>query len=122
MATLDKPKKLKLTDYELFQTLGTGSFGRVKLARNKATSKYVALKQLKKAEIVRLKQVDHVINENTILGNLHHPFIVNFEGFCQDPRYLYLVLEFVSGGELFTYLRSIGRLEPNHAGYPYFKA
>ena len=35
MATLDKPKKLKLTDYEIFQTLGTGSFGRVKLARNK---------------------------------------------------------------------------------------
>lgn len=47
-----------------------GSFGRVKLARNKQTNKYVALKSLKKAEIIRLKQVDHVINENTILGNL----------------------------------------------------
>jgi serine/threonine protein kinase len=59
-----------------------GSFGRVKLAKNKTTNKYVALKQLKKAEIIRLKQVDHVINENTILGNLQNPFIVNFEGFC----------------------------------------
>lgn len=85
---LAKPKKLKLTDYEIFQTLGTGSifvpftpfrvgsFGRVKLARNKQTNKYVALKSLKKAEIIRLKQVDHVINENTILGNLSHPFVV----------------------------------------------
>ncbi|CAD8203280.1 unnamed protein product [Paramecium octaurelia] len=114
---LAKPKKLKLTDYEVFQTLGTGSFGRVKLARNKQTNKYVALKSLKKAEIIRLKQVDHVINENTILGNLQHPFIVTFEGFCQDPRYLYLVLEFVSGGELFTYLRSIGRLDTQHAAF-----
>jgi hypothetical protein len=51
--SLAKPKKLKLTDYEIFQTLGTGiiilkfkkgSFGRVKLARNKTTNKYVALK------------------------------------------------------------------------------
>jgi len=41
---MDKAKKLKLTDYEVFQTLGTGSFGRVKLAKNKNTSKYVALK------------------------------------------------------------------------------
>ena len=39
------------------------------------------------------------------------------DGFCQDSRLLYLVLEFVSGGELFTYLRSVGRLETNHAWF-----
>jgi len=39
------------------------------------------------------------------------------EGFAQDERYLYLVLEFVPGGELFTYLRGVGRLEPPHAVY-----
>ena len=39
------------------------------------------------------------------------------EGFTQDSRHIYLVLEFVSGGELFTYLRSIGRLETNHAWF-----
>jgi len=54
----------------------------VKLAKNKATGKYVALKQLKKAEIIRLKQVDHIINENTILANVDHPLIVAFEGYC----------------------------------------
>jgi len=81
-------KKMKLADYEIFQTLGTGdnchshltyyegSFGRVKLARDKKKNKFVALKILKKAEIIRLKQVDHVISENTILNNIHHPFIV----------------------------------------------
>jgi len=42
---------------------------------------------------------------------MNHPFIVNMEGFTQNDRYLYLVLEFVSGGELFTYLRSVGRLD-----------
>lgn len=67
---MEKAKKMKLSDYEVFQTLGTGSFGRVKLAKKKNTNQYVALKVLKKAEIIRLKQVDHIINENTILSNL----------------------------------------------------
>lgn len=115
MNTLKSPKKLKLDDYDIKKTLGTGSFGRVKLARNKATGKFVALKMLKKAEIIRLKQVDHVLSENSILGSISHPFIVNMDGFCQDERYLYLVLEFVPGGELFTYLRGVGCLEQSHA-------
>lgn len=58
--------------------IGLGSFGRVKLSRNKKTNKYYAMKILKKAEIIRLKQVDHVISENTILANINHPFIVCF--------------------------------------------
>jgi len=49
------------------------------------------------------------------MSNIDHPFIVAMEGFTQDSRYLYLVMEFISGGELFTYLRSVGRLETNHA-------
>lgn len=110
-------KKMKLSDYEIFQTLGTGSFGRVKLAKDRNNNEYYALKILKKAEIIRLKQVDHVISENTILSNINHPFIVNMNGFCQDSRYLYLVLEYISGGELFTYLRSVGRLESPHAAF-----
>jgi protein kinase A len=54
---------------------------------------------LKKAEIVKSKQVDHVLNENHILNQLNHPFIVllgstqvNMEGFAQDQRYLYFML------------------------------
>jgi len=109
------PKVLKLQDYEIMQTLGAGSFGRVRLSRTKASNRYVAIKSLKKAEIIRIKQVDHVISENNILASINHPFIVNMDGFTQDNRYLFLVLEFVSGGELFTYLRGVGRFEPPQA-------
>ena len=73
-----------MSDFEVMQTLGTGthtfpkpinslhigSFGRVRLARNKKTNDFVAVKMLKKAEILRLKQVDHIISENTILSNI----------------------------------------------------
>jgi len=53
-----------------------GSFGRVKIAKNKITGKYNAIKQLKKAEIIKLKQVDHIINEVKILSYIDHPFLV----------------------------------------------
>lgn len=72
------PKKVKLSDYQIDRTLGTGSFGRVKLAKNKSTGKYCALKILKKAEIIKLKQVDHIMNEIRILTMIDHPFLVFF--------------------------------------------
>jgi len=77
------------------QTLGTGSFGRVILAKHKSSGDYVALKMLKKAEILRLKQVDHIISENTILSNINHPFLIEMKGFTQDERFLYFVLEYI---------------------------
>jgi protein kinase A len=107
--------KVKLSDYDVLTTLGTGSFGRVRLAKEKKSGEYVAIKMLKKAEILRLKQVDHIISENTILSNIKHPFLIKMLGFAQDERFLYIVLEFVQGGELFTYLRNLGKLENNEA-------
>jgi serine/threonine protein kinase len=111
------PKKLKLSDYDLGQTLGTGSFGRVKIAKCKTTGKYWAIKVLKKAEIIKLKQVDHIMNEVRILSAVDHPFLVNTAGFSQDDRYMYLVLELINGGELFTYLRSVGRFPVEQAQF-----
>jgi protein kinase A len=55
----------------------SGSFGRVRLCRNKKSGEYFAMKILKKADIIKLKQVDHVISENTILADIDHPFLVS---------------------------------------------
>ncbi len=49
------------------------------MARNKKTGEYFAMKILKKADIIKLKQVDHVISENTILADIDHPFLVSIE-------------------------------------------
>jgi len=70
-------KKVNLSDYEISTTLGTGSFGRVMLCKNKKSGEYFAMKRLKKADIIKLKQVDHVISENTILADIDHPFLVS---------------------------------------------
>ncbi len=106
---MESIKKLNLGDYEQGATLGTGSFGRVKIAKHKKTGTYVALKCMKKMEIIKSKQTDHIMNEIKILGMINHPFIITFDGFSQDDKYIYLSLELVNGGELFTYLRGIGK-------------
>ncbi len=110
-------RKLKLSEYEMLTTLGTGSFGRVKLSKHKGSGKYWATKILKKAEIIKLKQVDHIMNETNILASIEHPFIIYMDGFTQDERYLYLVLEFIQGGELFTYLRGQGKFDAPQAQF-----
>ena len=47
------------------------------MSKNKKTGEYFAMKRLKKADIIKLRQVDHVISENTILADIEHPFLVS---------------------------------------------
>nr|KAJ3420464.1 camp-dependent protein kinase catalytic subunit [Polyrhizophydium stewartii] len=105
--------KLKIEDLDIRNTLGTGSFGRVHLVKYKATGKHYAMKVLRKTEIIKLRQVEHTLNEKHILEQLDFPFLVRMFGTFQDSNNLYLVLEYVQGGELFSYLRKSGRFS-NH--------
>lgn len=107
----------KLNDFELQTTLGTGTFGRVRLCKDKADGAYYALKILRKAEIIRLKQVEHIKSEVALLSKISHPFIVNLLSFFQDPEKVYMVIEYVPGGELFSYLRREGRLSNDSAKF-----
>lgn len=70
------------------------------------------MKCLKKREIIRMKQQTHLKQEKAILMDLSHPFIVNLFCSFQDERKVYLLMEFVLGGEMFTHLRTAGRF-PN---------
>jgi len=106
-----------LPEFEQFDTLGTGTFGRVRLVQHKESKKYSALKILKKSEIIRLKQVDHIKSEVTLLKMISHPFVVNLIGHFQDEKKLYMVLEYVPGGELFSHLRREGRFTDDHGRY-----
>ena len=67
------------------------------------------MKMMKKTEIIRSKQTDHILNEITILNAIDHPFIICLDGVAQDEKFLYLGLELINGGELFTYLRGVGK-------------
>jgi serine/threonine protein kinase len=108
MSDQSRFKKLKIEDLDIRNTLGTGSFGRVHLVKYKPTGKHYAMKVLRKSEIIKLRQVEHTMNEKCILEVLDHPFLVKSLGTFQDSNNLYLVLEYIQGGELFTYLRKSG--------------
>jgi len=105
------PTPIDLTHFTVGVTLGTGSFGRVRLATHKETGSIWAIKMLKKSEVIRLQQVEHMISEKQILLALDHPFIVRLAVTFQDPKYLYMVLEYIVGGEFFTHLRKAGRFD-----------
>jgi serine/threonine protein kinase len=65
----------KITDYQLMRVIGTGTFGKVYLAT--LGKEVIALKALKKTQLIELKQVEHIKTEKNILSQLSHPFIVN---------------------------------------------
>lgn len=92
-----------LGDYNMMQTLGTGSFGRVKLVQTK-DNEYAALKIIKKEIVIKLKQVEHTANEKNILLCITCPFIVRLMDYFQDKKNLFFVLEYINGGEMFTHI------------------
>lgn len=104
--------KYTLADFSIRRTLGTGSFGRVHLVQSRHNEKFYAVKVLKKYQVVKMKQVEHTNSEKAMLERVRHPFLVNLWGTFQDTKNLYMVMDFVEGGELFSLLRKSQRF-PN---------
>ena len=100
--------KYSLVDFDILRTLGTGSFGRVHLVQSNHNSRYYAIKVLKKAQVVKMKQVEHTNDERRMLSDVKHPFLITLWGTFQDWKNLYMVMDFVEGGELFSLLRKSG--------------
>uniref|UniRef100_A0A8C6R4I8 Protein kinase domain-containing protein n=2 Tax=Nannospalax galili TaxID=1026970 RepID=A0A8C6R4I8_NANGA len=90
----------------------TGTFGRVHLVKQKTTERYFALKVMSISDVIRLKQEQHVHNEKAVLKDVTHPFLVKLFWTAHDARFLYMLLEFAPGGELFSFLRTRGRFSP----------
>lgn len=77
---LKNPKSIKIEDFEISRVLGEGSFGRVKLVKSIQSKQHFVFKQLKKNEIIKSKQVDHLKNEVFILNSFDYPFYVRAYG------------------------------------------
>ncbi|KAF9114834.1 camp-dependent protein kinase catalytic subunit [Mortierella sp. AM989] len=112
-----KPRPFQLADFTISRTIGTGSCGRVHLVQSVYNSRFYALKVLKKKQILHSNQVEHVNEEKRILERIRHPFLVKTWGTFQDPSSLYIVMDYVVGGELFSVLRRMQRFSNSVAKF-----
>lgn len=93
---------LTMQDFEVKGVLGVGTYGIVKLAKHVASGVSVALKVMSKEQVVSLRQEKHILRERHVHLQLRHPFIAHLYGTFQDDNCLYLVIEFLPGGELWS--------------------
>ncbi|XP_032440390.1 cGMP-dependent protein kinase 2 [Xiphophorus hellerii] len=92
-------------------TLGVGGFGRVQLVTTLTYGKYYAMKRVSKKQIVSKRQEEHMLFEKKILKAIQCDFIVKLHAAFKDARYIYMVMEFCGGGEIWTKLKEVGRFD-----------
>merc|ERR1712137_696036 len=102
-------KAVNVDDFELLKVIGKGSFGKVMQVQKKDDGQIYAMKVLRKEAIIARKQVDHTRAEKAILQKVSHPFIVKLNYAFQTEDKLYMVLDYINGGELFFHLKKEGK-------------
>ena len=96
--------KQSVENYESIAIIGRGAFGEVHVCRDKTTDEIVAIKKIKKEELSNKNQIIHIKNEQLFMSKVKSPWIVELKASFQDNDYLYLVMEFVQGGDLMNIL------------------
>lgn len=91
-------------DFEPLAIIGRGAFGEVRIVREKATGEIQAMKKLKKSEMLRRGQVEHVKAERNVLVEVSSPYVMKLYYSFQDEEFLYLVTEYLPGGDMMTLL------------------
>ncbi|KAH7299576.1 hypothetical protein KP509_24G018800 [Ceratopteris richardii] len=109
--------KMGVDDFDLLTIIGRGAFGEVRLCREKRTGNVYAMKKLKKSEMLRRGQVEHVKAERNLLAEVDSNCIVKLYYSFQDDEYLYLIMEYLPGGDMMTLLMRKDTLTEDEAQF-----
>ncbi|KAJ3682066.1 hypothetical protein LUZ60_014639 [Juncus effusus] len=107
--------KTRVGPYELGKTLGEGSFAKVKFAKNVRTGDFFAIKVLDKEQVLHHKMVEHIKREICTMKLIKHPNVVQLHEVLASKTKIYIVLDYVDGGELFDKIVENGRLKEDEA-------
>lgn len=102
-------RRKKLTEglFESLKIIGRGAFGEVRLVRQRGSEEIFAMKKLLKSEMIKKDQITHILAERDVLANnfsAKSPWIVHLYYSFQDAKYLYLIMEFLPGGDMMNML------------------
>lgn len=106
---------MKIGHYILGQTLGVGTFGKVKVGEHQLTKHKVAVKILNRQKIKSLDVVGKIRREIQNLKLFRHPHIIKLYQVISTPTDIFMIMEYVSGGELFEYIVKHGKLQEHEA-------
>ncbi|KAL0425217.1 UNVERIFIED_CONTAM: putative serine/threonine protein kinase IREH1 [Sesamum radiatum] len=107
--------RTSIDDFEIIKPISRGAFGRVFLAKKRTTGDLFAIKVLKKADMIRKNAVESILAERDILISVRNPFVVRFFYSFTCRENLYLVMEYLNGGDLYSLLRNLGCLDEDVA-------
>ena len=93
-------EKLTIFDYESLAIIGRGAFGEVHVCRNKKTKEIVAIKKIKKSVLLQKNQIKHTRDEQDFLSKIKSDWIVELKYSFQEGDFLYLIMEYLPGGDL----------------------
>ena len=110
-------EKQSIRDYESIAIIGRGAFGEVHVCREKKTDKIYAIKKIKKNILILKNQIIHVLNEQIFMSRAKSPWIVELKASFQEDDYLYLVMEYLPGGDLMNLLIKKDILTENEAKF-----
>ncbi|CRL02310.1 CLUMA_CG015381, isoform A [Clunio marinus] len=106
---------IKIGHYTLGRTLGNGTFGKVKIGEHIVTKHKVAIKILNRQKIKSLDVVGKIRREIQNLKLFRHPHIIKLYQVISTPTDIFMIMEYVSGGELFDYIVKQGKLHESEA-------
>ena len=110
-------QKISINDFTLIALIGEGNFGKVYQVKKKDTNKIYAMKVLVKQKLKDSGQFEHTITERSVLQYVEHPFLVTLRFAFQTDDKLYMVMDFVNGGELFFHLRKSKRFSEDRSKF-----
>ncbi|KAG3113716.1 hypothetical protein PI124_g7317 [Phytophthora idaei] len=103
--------RVSIRDFHIVKPISKGAFGKVYLARKKTTGDQYAIKVLAKEHLLRKKQIQQIETEKNILASVVSPFVVKLFWTFQTKRNLFLVMEYLPGGDFMSLLECIVQLE-----------
>ena len=110
-------KSDKIGNYQIQKIIGEGTFGKVKLARDLITKENVAIKILEKSKIKTNEELERINQEINSLKEINHLNIIDLYEILEDEKNYYLILEYMTGGELFSYIIKNERLNEEITSY-----